>query len=76
MTFVSGMVSVMARDAAVKFADLYGQSRDAKARADFLSLLDDLESHFASRTQTLLSDNRTDLDIEIGVLKERLQREG
>lgn len=65
-----------AQDAAVKFADLYGQTRDAKARSDFLSLLDDLEGHFASRTQTLLTDNRTDLDIEIGVLKERLQREG
>jgi hypothetical protein len=65
-----------ARDASVKFADLYGQSRDARARADYLSLLDDLETNFASRTQALLSDNRTDLDIEIGVLKERLQREG
>ena len=65
-----------ARDASVKFADLYGQTRDGQARADYLSLLDDLETNFASRTQALLSDNRTDLDIEIGVLKERLQREG
>lgn len=65
-----------ARDASVKFADLYAQTRDAQARGDYLSLLDDLETNFASRTQALLSDNRTDLDIEIGVLKERLQREG
>lgn len=65
-----------ARDATVKFADLYAQSRDANARTDYLALLDDLETNFASRTQALLTDNRTDLDIEIGVLRERLQREG
>ena len=64
-----------ARDAAVKFADLYAQTRDAQALADFDALLTDLETHFAARTQTLLSDNRTDLDVEISVLRERLQRE-
>ncbi len=65
-----------ARDAAVKFADLYSRTRDPQARADFAALLTDLETHFASRTQALLTDNRTDLDIEIGVLRERLLREG
>ncbi len=64
-----------ARDAAVKFADLYAQTRDPKALADFDALLTDLETHFATRTQTLLSDNRTDLDVEISVLRERLQSE-
>lgn len=64
-----------ARDATVKFADLYRQNRDATARADYEALLDDLETNFASRTQALLSDNRTDLDVEIGVLRERLQRD-
>jgi 5-bromo-4-chloroindolyl phosphate hydrolysis protein len=64
-----------ARDAAVKFADLYAQTRDAQALSDFDALLTDLETHFAARTQTLLSDNRTDLDVEISVLRERLQRE-
>ncbi|WP_434619407.1 5-bromo-4-chloroindolyl phosphate hydrolysis family protein [Tabrizicola sp. M-4] len=64
-----------ARDATVKFADLYRQNRDATARADYEALLDDLETNFASRTQTLLTDNRTDLDVEISVLRERLQRE-
>jgi 5-bromo-4-chloroindolyl phosphate hydrolysis protein len=64
-----------ARDAAVKFADLYAQTRDAQALADFDALLTDLETHFAARTQTLLSDNRSDLDVEISVLRERLQRE-
>lgn len=65
-----------ARDATVKFADLYAQSRDAGARADYEALLDDLEGNFARRTQALLSDNRTDLDVEISVLRERLGREG
>jgi hypothetical protein len=64
-----------ARDAAVKFADLYAQTRDPQALSDFDALLTDLETHFAARTQTLLSDNRTDLDVEISVLRERLQRE-
>jgi hypothetical protein len=65
-----------ARDAAVKFSDLYSRTRDPQAKADFEALLSDLETHFASRTQALLTDNRTDLDIEIGVLRERLMREG
>jgi hypothetical protein len=64
-----------ARDAAVKFADLHARTRDAQARADFLALLDDLETHFAARTRALLTDNRADLDVEIGVLRERLLRE-
>lgn len=64
-----------ARDATVKFADLYAQSRDAKARADYETLLSDLETTFADRSRSLLSDNRTDLDVEIGVLRERLKRE-
>lgn len=65
-----------ARDATVKFADFYATSRDASARADYLGLLDDLETNFASRTRSLLVNNRSDLDVEIGVLRERLQREG
>lgn len=64
-----------ARDATVKFVDLYRQNRDPSARAEYEALLDDLETNFAARTQTLLSDNRTDLDVEISVLRERLQRE-
>ncbi|MES2843833.1 MAG: 5-bromo-4-chloroindolyl phosphate hydrolysis family protein [Pseudomonadota bacterium] len=65
-----------ARDATVKFADHYRATRDAQARTDYVGLLDDLESNFTARTQLLLTDNRTDLDVEIGVLRERLQREG
>ena len=65
-----------ARDATIKFADLYAHSGDEQARTDYTSLLDDLESNFAAQTEKLLTDNRTDLDIEIGVLRDRLAREG
>jgi hypothetical protein len=65
-----------ARDATIKFVDLSSSTHDPSARADYVGLLDDLEQNFASRTKSLLKDNRTDLDVEIGVLRERLQREG
>ena len=65
-----------ARDATVKFADLFARTRDTKAKADYTALLDDLEANFAAQTDKLLTDNRTDLDIEIGVLRDRLAREG
>jgi len=71
-----GVYLLGARDATVKFADLYARSRDPKARADYEALLNDLEKEFAARTEKLLLDDRTDLDIEIEVLRERLEREG
>jgi len=71
-----GVYLLGARDATVKFADLYSRTRDQKARADYEALLDDLEKEFAARTEKLLLDDRTNLDIEIEVLRERLEREG
>jgi len=65
-----------ARDATVKFADIYSRSRDPQARADYGALLDDLEQNFAARTRKMLLDDRSDLTVEIEVLRERLQREG
>ena len=62
-----------ARDATVKFADHYVQTRDATARADYESLLTDLETTFAQKTTAFLSNNRTDLDVEIAVLRDRLK---
>lgn len=62
-----------ARDATIKFADHYAQTRDAAARADYEALLTDLETTFASRTTALLSNNRTNLDVEISVLRDRLK---
>ncbi|SFE92761.1 5-bromo-4-chloroindolyl phosphate hydrolysis protein [Sulfitobacter brevis] len=65
-----------ARDATIKFADIYSRTQDAKARTDYLALLDDLDTNFAARTQKSLLDDRDDLNIEIDVLRERLSREG
>ncbi len=64
------------RDATVKFADLWGRSRDAEARSRYEALLSDLEASFATKRTLLLADNRSDLDVEIEVLRERLQQDG
>lgn len=71
-----GVYLMGARDAAAKFADLYKRKRDETARDDFEALLDDLEQNFAARTEKMLLDDRSDMDIEIKVLRDRLQREG
>lgn len=65
-----------ARNATARFADLYARNRDAGARAEYVALLDDLEANFSAQTQRLLQDDRSDLNIEIEVLRERLAREG
>ena len=62
-----------ARDATVKFADHYAQSRDAGARTDYETLLTDLETTFADKSKTFLTNSRSDLDIEISVLRDRLK---
>jgi hypothetical protein len=71
-----GVYLMGARDATVKFADHYARSRDAAALAEYEALLDDLETNFAARTQKLIEDGKTDLNVEIEVLRERLAREG
>ncbi len=65
-----------ARDATVKFVDIYKRTKDEKARADYEALLTDLETNFSARTEKLLEGGKTDMDIEIKVLRDRLQREG
>ena len=65
-----------ARDATVKFADIYARDRDAGARSDYMMLLTDLEENFVAKTRKLLEDDTTDLEIEIEVLRDRLEREG
>ncbi|MBB3993467.1 hypothetical protein GGR95_001095 [Sulfitobacter undariae] len=65
-----------ARDATAKFSDIYSRTRDEQARTDYLVLLDDLETNFAARNRKSLLDDRSDLNIEIDVLRERLSREG
>ncbi|MEM6374175.1 MAG: 5-bromo-4-chloroindolyl phosphate hydrolysis family protein [Pseudomonadota bacterium] len=71
-----GVYLMGARDATVKFADIYARTRDAQARSDYSDLLDDLTTNFAARTRKLLVEDRSDLNIEIDVLRDRLQREG
>ena len=71
-----GVYLLGARDATIKFSDLYNRTQDQQARTDYVALLDDLEQNFAARTQKLLLDDRGDLTIEIDVLRERLEREG
>jgi hypothetical protein len=71
-----GVYLMGARDATQRFAEIYRRTRDAKARADYEALLGDLEANFAERTTRLLEGGREAMDIEIKVLRDRLQREG
>ena len=71
-----GVYLMGARDATVKFVDLYSRNPDADARAKYEALLTDLEENFAARTEKMLLDDRSDMDVEINVLRDRLQREG
>ncbi|MGY9046690.1 hypothetical protein P775_10920 [Puniceibacterium antarcticum] len=71
-----GVYLMGARDASQKFADVYVRTRDAKARSDYMLLLSDLEETFGAKTKTLLLDTNSDLNVEIEVLRDRLQREG
>lgn len=71
-----GVYLMGAKDATVKFADIYSRTRDADARAHYAQLLDDLETSFSNRTRKMLLDDRSDLTVEIDVLRERLEREG
>ena len=71
-----GVYLLGARDAAIKFSELYIKSDDQSAKQDFTALLDDLQANFTSKSERLLLNNKTDLDIEIGVLRDRLKREG
>ena len=64
------------RDATVKFADIWGRSRDPAARQEYEALLGDLEQSFTTHRAKLLVDDRSALDIEIEVLRERLQQDG
>jgi hypothetical protein len=70
-----GVYLMGARDASVKFADHYARTRDPAALAEYEALLEDLETNFAARTEKLMADGKTDLNVEIEVLRERLARE-
>jgi len=71
-----GVYLMGARDATVKFADLHTRAPNPAARDKYLALLSDLEQNFTAKTRALMQDSTTDLDIEIDVLRDRLEREG
>ena len=71
-----GVYLTGARDATVKYANLNERARSPEAKADYESLIADLETSFKMQREKLLLDDRDDLDIEIEVLRERLQQEG
>ncbi|OUS07211.1 hypothetical protein A9Q96_07900 [Rhodobacterales bacterium 52_120_T64] len=71
-----GVYLTGARDATVKFADIYSRNRSTEARDDYIALISDLEISFNTHRDVLLLDDRQDLDIEIEVLRDRLQQEG
>jgi len=71
-----GVYLLGARDATDRFAEVWTRSRDAQAREDYAALLGDLDGNFSARQQALLASDRTALDIELEVLRDRLAREG
>jgi hypothetical protein len=67
---------VGARDATVRFAQSFDASGEPAVREKFAALLDDLETHFTNHRDSLTSGDRTALDVEIEVLRDRLKAEG
>lgn len=64
-----------ARDATVKLAQLKAINPDLREYADYERLLTDLEQHFIQQQQTLLLNDRTELDVEVEVLRDRIRQE-
>ncbi len=71
-----GVYLMGAKDATIKFVELYSRSKDSDVKASYEELLTDLEKNFDARTEKMLLDDRSDMDVEIKVLRDRLQREG
>lgn len=62
------------RDATEKYVKAKAKGA-ADMRAEYDSLLTDLEASFAKQRETLLTDDRIELEIEIEVLRDRLKEE-
>ncbi|MDM7458356.1 MAG: 5-bromo-4-chloroindolyl phosphate hydrolysis family protein [Paracoccus sp. (in: a-proteobacteria)] len=71
-----GVYLMGARDATLRFADLYARTQDQAVRTDYLAFLDELEQDFLARADKLAEGDRAALDLEMSVLRERLAREG
>jgi len=65
-----------AEDATRKYAENHERLDDPKIREDYMALLTDLEASFKRGKDTLLLDDKTDLEVEIEVLRDRLGQEG
>ncbi|MEM6662858.1 MAG: 5-bromo-4-chloroindolyl phosphate hydrolysis family protein [Pseudomonadota bacterium] len=65
-----------AEDATRKYAENHERLNEPKIRDDYLALLKDLEASFTRGKDTLLLDDKTDLEVEIEVLRDRLGQEG
>ena len=66
---------VSAHEATRKYAEAHDKISDPELRDDYISLLSELEASFARGHDMLLEDDRTDLEVEIEVLRERLGQE-
>lgn len=65
-----------AEEATRKYAENRERLADPALRGEYLALLTDLEGSFGRGREALLMDDRTDLEVEIEVLRERLGQEG
>ena len=61
-----------AHEATRKYVEHRAETHDGRLRADYLALLEELDRSFARGRETLLLEDRTELEIEIEVLRERL----
>ncbi|MBY8976535.1 5-bromo-4-chloroindolyl phosphate hydrolysis family protein [Rhodobacteraceae bacterium NNCM2] len=64
-----------AEDATRKYVENHVRLDDPKLRSDYISLIGELEDSFGRGREMLLHDDRTDLEVEIEVLRERLGQE-
>jgi hypothetical protein len=67
---------VGARDAAVKYAQSWEESRDPAVAERYGALVEDLSDQFARHRTALAEGDRAALEVEIDVLRDRLKLEG
>lgn len=67
---------VGARDATVRYAQSWDENRDPETAARYAVLLEDLSTQFAEHRKALAAGDRTALEVEIDVLRDRLKLEG
>lgn len=66
---------VGAHEATRKYAEAHDQLDDPRLRTDYVELLTELEASFARGREKMKADERTGLEVEIEVLRERLGRD-